>query len=608
MKAYATGSAIQVEHVDIHLPVQVTTTSNTFPWYGYLSGEGSVSSEHLQRRLQLADDFRQLPPTVFTKLRHLQPQTGCFNKCSFCSQSATSRIIEFSWDGLEDIVAAIKIVTVEQSIEQGALPAAVIHSPHFLSTHFANGKSLIANERKDRPGVVYSYLDNDPALYPKIDQLAKLLYDNLGVTTRIATVGFSRHNRQISAAFKRLSQDYIHCLAGVRLSISPYTYGWTTAAERAQVATREEFESDLAHFLHLFQESLLTSTMGRKGVCSELRFAPMVHTTDVETCMIDGHFVLKAGNYLYVAQREGVLVSEALCCYHPTDHGTRMDSQGMPVWQLNEFDPTSWVDDIRSALYLGGYNLPTHYLYQLENEDGHYYGVDVERTPDGYNFAKYFYPKVGKRPGAGLIDAERYLLNELVLATKTGQDQTWAHVEQLLARLETTAATVEPQFPESTRYLRQDVLPLLNSYIRALRQADLPANCLFNKNVTVETGQICNLGQAYHEYKAIASRPDLPLTLNHERAFGKNGELANEGIVYRLAPSNVKRRSANKTRQRSYAKGFTIEQLDLESTSTESGQSKNCHFFDLECTHSYRINELNEPTIIGQITIRNLDA
>lgn len=608
MNAYANGIALITAESNLTTYQQGAEAARQLPWYGFLATEVDVSLSNVQRRLKLADDFRQLSPSVFTKLRHLQPQSGCFNKCNFCSQSASSHIIEFSWQALEDIIAAIKMVTVQHNIDQGILPAAVNHEPHLLTAYFASGKSLIANERQDRPGIVYSYLDNDPALYPKIDQLAKLLYDNLGVKTRIATVGFSRHNHQISAAFKRLSQEYQHCIAGIRLSISPYTYGWTKAAERAHVATREEFEADLAHFLHLFREPLLTSTLGRKGFCTELRFPPMVHSTEVDTYQIDGHFVLKAGNYLYVAQRNGELVNESLGCFDPTDHGTKVNGPGMPVWQLESFDPACWEDDVRRVLQESDDIFSTHIIHQFENEDGCYYGVDVERTQEGYHFAKYFYPKVGSRPGSGLIDGERYLLNELLLATSTGQDQTWNHVHRLLDRLETTASSLEKYFPESTCYLRQDVMPLLTSYIRALRLANLPANCLFNKRMTVETGQICNLGQAFHEYKTIASRPDLPLTLNHERAFGQNGELANEGIVYRLAPSNVKRRAANQSRQSANIQGFSLEELDLRSTSTANGQSKDHHFFDLECTHSYRLHELNEPTIIGQIAIRNIDA
>ena len=167
---------------------------------------------------------------------------------------------------------------------------------------------------------------------------------------------------------------------------------------------------------------------------------------------------------------------------------------------------------------------------------------------------------------------------------------------------------MEIDYPESAEYLREHVVPLLLSYIRALKIADLPANSLFNKAVTIDTGQICNLGQAYHEYKAIASRPDLPLTLNHERAFGKNGELASEGTVFRLAPSNVIRKASSFSRQNQLMQGFTIEQLDLESTSSADGQSVNRHFFPMDCNHSYRLQDLTEPAIIGQIATRNLNV
>jgi len=230
MNAHTT-SALEVTYADLAINEQGADNETTLPWYGYLYNEGEVSERNVKHRLALASQFRTLPSAVFTRLRHLQPQSGCFNKCSFCSQSASSRIVEFDWDALENIVAAIRIVTIEQNSANGILPASVLQHPQQLERYFAMGKSLIANERSDRPGVVYSYLDNDPALYPKIDQLAKLLYENLGVKTRIATVGFSRHNSSIATAFKRISHDYQHYIAGVRLSVSPYTYGWSKAAE-----------------------------------------------------------------------------------------------------------------------------------------------------------------------------------------------------------------------------------------------------------------------------------------------------------------------------------------------------------------------------------------
>ncbi|EKN6387891.1 hypothetical protein DVQ88_08435 [Yersinia enterocolitica] len=605
MNAYAT-TALQVAHDDLPISGQDAGNETTLPWYGYLYNEGVVSKRNTKHRLDLATKFRILTPSVFARLRHLQPQSGCFNKCSFCSQSASSRIVEFDWDILEDIVAAIRIVTIEQNISSGIFSSS-IHQQQ-LERYFAGGKSLIANERSDRPGVVYSYLDNDPALYPKIDQLAKLLYENLGVKTRIATVGFSRHNSIITSAFERISTDYQHYVAGVRLSVSPYTYGWSKAAERAQLANRAEFEKDLAHFLTLFRDGMLASGDGRKGVCAEIRFAPMVHATDVITDQINGHFVLKAENYVYVALHKGDLTQSSPVLLDPSSHDFKVATTGIPVWQISVADVQSWQNEIRRALESGGTGATQHRLHKLENEDGHYYGIDVERTLEGYHFAKYFYPKVGTRPGSGLIDSERYLLNALLLATKCGEDQTWEHVDQLCEKLSATASLVETVYPESNMYLREHVMPLLMSYIRALRIANLPANCLFNKAVTVETGQICNLGQAYHEYKAIASRPDLPLTLNHERAFGKNGELASEGTVYRLAPSNVARRASNISGQNKLTQGFTIEQLDLVSTSSADGQSVKRHFFQMECNHSYRLQDLTEPAIIGQIATRNLNA
>lgn len=51
-----------------------------------LSDERNVSAEDLVIREKLYNEFSSLPKTFLSKMRHLQPQIGCFNNCSFCSK------------------------------------------------------------------------------------------------------------------------------------------------------------------------------------------------------------------------------------------------------------------------------------------------------------------------------------------------------------------------------------------------------------------------------------------------------------------------------------------------------------------------------------------
>ena len=80
------------------------------PKYCFLKNEQTISPEDEKFRFDILNFFRTLPIEAFSKLRHFQPQIGCFNKCTFCSQAASSRIIEFDKSNIANIVAAMKAV------------------------------------------------------------------------------------------------------------------------------------------------------------------------------------------------------------------------------------------------------------------------------------------------------------------------------------------------------------------------------------------------------------------------------------------------------------------------------------------------------------------
>ena len=61
-----------------------------------------VSSEDLAIREELAAEFRQLPDEAFIRLRHLQPQIGCWNKCKICSQKSGSQVWHMNPKGLKN--------------------------------------------------------------------------------------------------------------------------------------------------------------------------------------------------------------------------------------------------------------------------------------------------------------------------------------------------------------------------------------------------------------------------------------------------------------------------------------------------------------------------
>ena len=64
-------------------------------------------------------------------------------------------------------------------------------------------------------------MDNDVGNYPYLDKFIYLLKRELGVTTRISTVGFSRHNDELNEMHRRISNNESEGLGGVRLSFTP---------------------------------------------------------------------------------------------------------------------------------------------------------------------------------------------------------------------------------------------------------------------------------------------------------------------------------------------------------------------------------------------------
>lgn len=419
--------------------------------------------------------------------------------------------------------------------------------------------------------------------------LSKILYDNLGVKTRIATVGFNRKNPIFNENFIKLSKEYSHCLAGVRLSISPYTYGWSDK----KGFSKFEFEKDIGYFISLFKDSFLSSDNSRKGYCVELRFKPLVLSKDIQVVYVKNHFILQFDDFAYVSIDPIKEIKTSVLKTHK-NHKLILSEQGINVVKIKSKDIDIFINNKECILDLFSY----HKLHQLSNDDGLYYGIDCERKDDGKSFAKYFYPKTHKRPNSGFIDGERYVLNEILEKQQKQKVFSWKDVDDVIFSLQEKANNLDK---ETHNYIAQELISLLKSYIRALKYYDFPAYCFFDKNFTVDTGHICNLGRAYNEYKLLASRKDLPMTPNHERTFGLNSDLAKEGVVYRLAPSNERRKSNIINKQSISTNCFLIESLDLSSTATQNGQSKNMYEFYLNDISVYRSKNFAIPMIPGQI-------
>jgi hypothetical protein len=556
-------------------------------------GSAGLAPADLRRRRELVDQIRRLPAGAMAFLRHFQTQIGCLNRCGFCSQAAGTTVWNLPRQQLANLIAALKTVALEHAVQarrvtRGPLTAEGIFSKAFVMP--AGG--LLGHARTDRPGVIYCYLDNDPAAYPHLDDLIQWLHQDLGVRMRIATVGFSRKNSALLAMHQRISKSLMQGVAGLRLSFSPYTYGWSLAGQQSGSTSREEFELDTAALLETYRSTFLSNSAGRKGACVEVRFKPLVVPAEVAVTELRRHLVIISGPYLVVTKSPHEELAEAKIA-NSHSHAIELSRPGVPCWLFRAAKSriaADWATLAEAAISCGfvgdDVSQTSALLHRLANDDGPYFGVDVERSQDG-TFSKFFYARVGTRPGSGYIDGERYFLNQLIAARNTRQDHEWVDIDALLQRLRMRAESLRDHDPVAADYVAADVLPVVTSVAAALQKAGYPASSFFDRNFLVDTGHICNLGRAFHEYRAIASRPDLPVTPNHERAYGLLGELAEEGEAWRLAVAPVSTisnsasiRGARNTFRS--APSILVERLDLSTTATKRGQSRGRYFLDVD--------------------------
>src|SRR5712691_3382267 len=148
----------------------------------YLTGEESVSTEDHSTRIQLLESLKRLVPSeVWPRIEYLQPQIGCFNRCTFCSQQAGSDVWQLTKRGLQNFLSAVKTLLLEPEADLRHIAedmfSNIEHRPHKIPPP----KPLIGQDRiEHKPGVIFPYLDNDAFSYPYLYEYIKYLYYDFG--------------------------------------------------------------------------------------------------------------------------------------------------------------------------------------------------------------------------------------------------------------------------------------------------------------------------------------------------------------------------------------------------------------------------------------------
>lgn len=509
-----------------------------------LSDEKEISQEDYEIRKRLYTEFMDLPDNFVSKMRHLQPQVGCFNNCGFCSKYSVCKSEYWSLPSLRNIISALK----------------------YTSRNYTKDDLLLAWDRREhRVGVIFPYLNNDIAAYPYLDEYIKLCYRELGVRTRISTVGYSRHNKELNDMHKRIAAEGLVCaLAGVRLSISQYGRVWEQAGEKNSL---EEYCDDLANFLSIYRPYYDEFGSGSRKMCCELRFNPLVELGKVFQFDYHGKFVLAVSNYLFVSKEDNIQFEECFI-QDPYNHALSFTVDGIPFDEYNLPFKVENKEQVISYLDEGKPQAEKQVeIYQFANKDGLYYSIDPKLTGQG-NFSLHIYPETEIRTKSGYIVTERFFLNALYnFKQRRGLalrdlvlNSTFDDCDEVVNILkEYSKYYHEVGKEEKSLYIMEHIVPLIEIYIKALKKSGYSSDVFFDKNFTIDTGMICNLGRAINLFQGITKFVNEPLTPIHERNYGRHcSTMKQENYVWLLGCD--------------FHNNILIEKLDLFNTASVEGQ------------------------------------
>lgn len=495
-----------------------------------LPGEepGALPEERRRHRLLLYQQLRRVPPEAFARLQYLQPQIGCFNRCAFCSQHAGTDVWQLTRDGLRDLLAAIRMVVAETS------PARV----------------TIGGERVHKPSVIFPYIDNDISSYEHLDEYVDLVQRLFGGRVRITTVGFSEHNHALVAMHRRIATELGTGIAGIRMSVTPFTFGW-------RAGDRRQFWRDFATSLNAYRPLIAAIGPGKEAVSVELRFRPHVVVTDVVDTVVDGRHVVRAGPHLLISLSGAQRPAESRVCGVRNNVPGRRDDTVAPE-PLFSTDASPYLHVVSDSLADEGVaDAVRHALagetakgerrnvavYRVSHEDGPYYATSPTFAADGTLRSLVVYPPAPRR-AAGYNDLTRHFLNAL-LGYKRSRgyarraefpDATVRDVAAVLLLMRRRAAWLARFDHRAAAYLRDEVLPLVRGYAWALLSAELDPPLFFSRRFTIDTGQAVNQGRGHVLFRGLVSRPDVAGNPWEERA---NAISNSKGFIWRLAPAPV---------------------------------------------------------------------
>lgn len=483
-----------------------------------------LSAEEINRRVILGTRILDLlPPEALSRLQILQPAIGCLNRCNFCSQVAGPVTSELGSESLRAVIGSLR----------GAM--------------LALGLERVGGDREHKDGVIFPYLDNDIGSYPYLsDYLVGIR--SLGARTRISTVGWSRHNRSLQDMHEKIAIEQTGDIDGIRFSLTPYTHGWRV--------NRNEYLDDFGSALATYRPLIKEKGVGRRTACIEMRFAPDVQIGDVEYQTIGKYNIVRCREYSLVTRAEALEANGRSIIVGLTADGPELNQNGAEalqiVGELTNIDEGALSELFTSAseecLRLHKkYGVLVHrgQAHIFQNADGPYFCFNpLKSVREGTFTAIHYYPQTETRQTAGLLDATRPFLNNLLaLKQQNGiepredfSSATEKHIKLLIHSLRREVELMRQFSTSRGAYIEENVIPIVEGLIYSMTVAGLTAADLFCYGLVVDTGVIVNQGKAITEFRGLASRPDMPMTPNEEKGYGDISQSSVRGNTWRISP------------------------------------------------------------------------
>ena len=425
-------------------------------------------------------------------------------------------------------------------------------------------------KRLKRKGAIYPYVDNNITSYPLIDKYVKYAMEDLGLKTRISTVGNSRFDSELQKANENVNNLYKQNVEALRFSFTPYTYTWSL--KNTAITSRDEFISDLSNVLKTYKPTVDYLLDVGADAAIEFRFRPLIITGDnFEDVIILGKQVFHIGPYLLIAAfKNEHLIKSSI--NGEIRHSPLVNSRPKKYIMLIS-DKISHGDswkDIAKEIIASEKSLSSLSkrfiarkvnMYMLSNEDGIYYSVDPGINDNGV-FEKCFYPKTESRPNSGYIDMERYFMNTILKYKRLRglgrlskfKNAKFSDVQNVIDDLKSQVVFLEKFNINVANYIKKDIITLVEGYVHAIQLAGYSAPYFFDPRFTINAGNVRNLGRGHSDYRNIASKPNMAVTFENEARYGKTSFFASEGKKWRIAPLHIYNTSALLVEEQDFGK------------------------------------------------------